>query len=91
MARIWLTYTSMKSTDPARPVPKHAQQKPKARPDAPDDKPDEHNVRVAEEAEQHVAEKAAERKDGGEADEDLEHGYTQDSGYAQSGGAKKGT
>ena len=62
--------------------------------DAPENKPDEVVVEHAQRAKEHVDDHQAELA-GGEAEtaeEDAEHGYSQDSGYAQSGAsARKGT
>ncbi len=56
----------------------------------PGEKPDAKVVQNAEEAEEHIAEHDAESgADAGATSEDVRHGFTQDSGYAQSGGAKK--
>lgn len=48
-------------------------------------KPDEAEVKNAEEAEEHLA---SQEQDEDASADDARHGFTQDSGYAQSGGSE---
>jgi len=50
-------------------------------------KPDAKVVQDAEEAAEHIA---AQREDGEAEGQDEKHGFSQDSGYPQSGGTKRG-
>jgi hypothetical protein len=56
--------------------------------DAPDAKPDQAIAQNAEEAARHEHERAANTQEGSATPQDAEHGFTQDSGYAQSGGPR---